>query len=95
LPILSSFFLEEVLVLAGFVVLFSLMELLCRYPSHARMWLAPMRTSLVDQKQQEYQHSMADWMSFLQETSDHYNVDMSVLSNHYRTEQKKYFLQVG
>ncbi|CAM6100257.1 unnamed protein product [Calypogeia fissa] len=65
------------------------------YPSHARMWVAPMRTSLVEHKQQEYQHSMADWGCFLQDTNDHYNVDMSVLSNSYREEQKKYFLQTS
>ncbi|OAE29172.1 hypothetical protein AXG93_1862s1300 [Marchantia polymorpha subsp. ruderalis] len=63
------------------------------YPSHARMWVAPMRTSLVEHKQQEFQHSMADWGCFLQDTSDHYNVDMSCLSNPYKEEQTKYFLQ--
>ncbi|KAG6549207.1 hypothetical protein Mapa_009193 [Marchantia paleacea] len=65
------------------------------YPSHARMWVAPMRTSLVEHKQQEFQHSMADWGCFLQDTSDHYNVDMSCLSNPYKEEQTKYFLQTS
>lgn len=65
------------------------------YPSHARMWVAPMRTNLVEHKQQEYQHSMADWGAFLQDTHDNYHVDMSVLTNPYREEQKKYFLQTS
>lgn len=65
-----------------------------RYPSHARMWIAPMQTSLGDRKLQEYQHAMGDWSRFIQDTNDQYGVDMRVLNNPYQEEQKKYFLQV-
>lgn len=65
------------------------------YPSHARMWLAPMQTSLGERKIQEYQHAMNDWSRFTQETSDQYGVDMRVLNDPYREEQRKYFLQTS
>ncbi|KAL2630577.1 hypothetical protein R1flu_015263 [Riccia fluitans] len=65
------------------------------YPSHARMWVAPVRTGILEQKQQEYEHAMADWSTFLQDTNLHYKVDMSCLSNPYKEEQQKYFLQTG
>jgi hypothetical protein len=64
-----------------------------RYPSHARMWIAPMQTTVGERKLQEYQHSMGDWSRFIQETSDQYGVDMRVLTDPYREEQRKYFLQ--
>ena len=65
-----------------------------RYPSHARMWIAPMQTTLGERKVQEYEHSMGDWNRFTQETSDQYGVNMNVLTAPYREEQRKYFLQV-
>jgi protein arginine N-methyltransferase 1 len=65
------------------------------YPSHARMWIAPMQTSLGDRKLQEYQHAMGDWSRFIQDTNDQYGVDMRVLNNPYQEEQKKYFLQTS
>jgi protein arginine N-methyltransferase 1 len=65
------------------------------YPSHARMFLAPMQTSLGERKIQEYQHAMSDWDRFTQDTHDQYGVDMSVLNNPYREEQRKYFLQTS
>ena len=66
-----------------------------RYPSHARMFLAPMQTSLGERKLQEYQHAMSDWGRFTEDTSDQYGVDMRVLNDPYREEQRKYFLQVS
>ncbi|XP_024383890.1 protein arginine N-methyltransferase PRMT10 [Physcomitrium patens] len=65
------------------------------YPSHARMWLAPMQTNLGERKMQEYQHAMDDWSRFTQETLDQYGVDMGVLNTPYRAEQQKYFLQTS
>lgn len=65
------------------------------YPSHARMWVAPMQTSLGEHKVQEYHNSMSDWSHFLHETSSQYGVDMSSLTDPYRQEQRKYFLQTS
>eukprot|EP00244_Chara_vulgaris_P008433 TRINITY_DN3312_c0_g2_i2.p1 TRINITY_DN3312_c0_g2~~TRINITY_DN3312_c0_g2_i2.p1 ORF type:complete len:429 (-),score=61.18 TRINITY_DN3312_c0_g2_i2:460-1746(-) len=65
------------------------------YPSHARMFLAPMRSAIADQKMQEFQHSMADWDRFVLETKEHFGVDMSCLAKAYESEQKKYYLQTS
>lgn len=67
----------------------------CRYPSHARMWLAPIRSGLGDQKKGDYEGAMDDWICFLGETKTYYGVDMSVLTKPYSEEQKKYYLQVS
>lgn len=65
------------------------------YPSHARMWMAPMRSGLVDQKMREYDGAMEDWYSFINETKSYYGVDMSVLTKPFDGEQKKYYLQTS
>ncbi|KAL9993250.1 putative methyltransferase [Helianthus debilis subsp. tardiflorus] len=63
------------------------------YPSHARMWLAPIRTEVADQKLNEYEGCMNDWHGFVTETKSCYGVDMSVLTKSFSEEQKKYYLQ--
>ncbi|XP_058112684.1 protein arginine N-methyltransferase PRMT10 [Magnolia sinica] len=65
------------------------------YPSHARMWLAPIRSGLGEQKMHDYESSMSDWHSFLDDTEAYYGVDMSVLTKPFRDEQKKYYLQTS
>lgn len=65
------------------------------YPSHARMWLAPVASESGDRKLQEFEQSMADWAAFRRQTRDDFGVDMGVLSDSYRTEQEKYFLQTS
>ncbi|KAL0333921.1 UNVERIFIED_CONTAM: protein arginine N-methyltransferase PRMT10 [Sesamum angustifolium] len=65
------------------------------YPSHARMWMAPIRSGLVDQKMSDYEGAMQDWRSFVDETKSFYGVDMSVLTNPFTEEQKKYYLQTS
>ncbi|KAH7446750.1 hypothetical protein KP509_01G072300 [Ceratopteris richardii] len=63
------------------------------YPSHARMWVAPIRSGLGTAKLQEYEDVMADWDNFVADTDDMYGVDMSKLTNAFEEEQKKYYLQ--
>ncbi|XP_078169977.1 protein arginine methyltransferase 10 [Carex rostrata] len=65
------------------------------YPSHARMWLAPIRSGLTDQKMDEVNCSMNDWRSFTAETESYYGVNMSVLTKAYREENEKYFLKTS
>ncbi|XVE98276.1 hypothetical protein REPUB_Repub03eG0091700 [Reevesia pubescens] len=65
------------------------------YPSHARMWVAPIRSGLVDQKKNDYEGTMDDWYGFLEDTKDHYGVDMSVLTSPFSEEQEKYYLQTS
>jgi hypothetical protein len=66
-----------------------------RYPSHARMWMAPIRTGLSDKKICDYDDAMDDWYHFTNETKTYYGVDMSVLTKPFSEEQKKYYLQVS
>ncbi|GAQ79601.1 protein arginine methyltransferase [Klebsormidium nitens] len=65
------------------------------YPSHARMWLAPIKSGMGEHKMQDYEASMNDWVHFTQNTRHAFGVDMSTLSNSYREEQVKYFLQTS
>eukprot|EP00897_Mesotaenium_endlicherianum_P007065 jgi/Mesen1/6387/ME000329S05556 len=65
------------------------------YPSHARMWLAPMRSNLNEQKRHDFENSVRDWSAFEQDTKYHFQVDMSVLTDAYETEQRKFFLQTS
>ncbi|KAK9060731.1 hypothetical protein SSX86_021437 [Deinandra increscens subsp. villosa] len=63
------------------------------YPSHARMWLAPIRSGIADHKMSDYEGCMDDWHGFVGETKSYYGVDMSVLTKSFSEEQKKYYLQ--
>jgi protein arginine N-methyltransferase 1 len=59
------------------------------------MWLAPIRSGQGEQKLLDYENAMADWNNFIEDTNDFYGVDMSVLTQPYSGEQKKYYLQVS
>ncbi|GMN44765.1 hypothetical protein TIFTF001_013969 [Ficus carica] len=65
------------------------------YPSHARMWVAPIRSGLGEHKMGDYESSMDEWSNFVDETKTDYGVDMSVLSKPFSEEQKKYYLQTS
>ncbi|XWS17175.1 hypothetical protein CRYUN_Cryun33cG0045500 [Craigia yunnanensis] len=65
------------------------------YPSHACMWVAPIRSGLVDQKKNDYEGTMDDWYGFLEDTKKYYGVDMSVLTRPFSEEQEKYYLQTS
>lgn len=65
------------------------------YPSHARMWMAPIRSGFVDKKMSDYEGAMEDWYAFVDETKTYYGVDMSVLTNPFTEEQRKYYLQTS
>lgn len=65
------------------------------YPSHARMFLAPMRTSAAHKKHNDFLDSMDGWSEFTQETADTYGVDLSCLTRDFEQEQRGYFLQTA
>ncbi|CAI5536245.1 unnamed protein product [Closterium sp. Naga37s-1] len=65
------------------------------FPSHARMWVAPVHSSLWEGRMGEFRSSMGDWRSFVRGTREDYGVDMAVLDQTYEAEQQKYFLQTG
>ncbi|XP_068652979.1 protein arginine N-methyltransferase PRMT10-like [Aristolochia californica] len=65
------------------------------YPSHARMWIAPVRSGLGDKKTVDYESSIDDWHNFVNDTKKYYGVDMNVLTKPFCDEQKKYYLQTS
>ncbi|KAK8962752.1 Protein arginine N-methyltransferase PRMT10 [Platanthera guangdongensis] len=65
------------------------------YPSHARMWVAPVRSGLGDQKMNDFETSMSDWYSFVNDTEANYGVNMNVLTKAYREEHEKYYLKTS
>lgn len=65
------------------------------YPSHASMYMAPIRTNLTNQKLGQFQGSMEGWAEFLREMREYYDVDMDCLSDDFRNEQKDYYLSTA
>lgn len=61
------------------------------YPSHARMFLAPIRSGQCRQRHCDFQASMEGWAEFLDEMKQYYNLDLDCLSDDYRKEQQDYF----
>jgi len=59
------------------------------------MWMAPIRTGIGDHKLGEYESTMDDWHSFVDETKVYYGVDMSTLTKPFSEEQRKYYLQAS
>lgn len=65
------------------------------YPSHAKMYMAPVRTTLTAQKNMAFLNSMEDWSGFIRDMKNYYNVEMDCLSEDYRKEQLEYFTRTG
>jgi protein arginine N-methyltransferase 1 len=65
------------------------------FPSHCRMFIAPMHTQAADNKVKEFHDSVDGWQSFVQTTRSTYGIDMSCLTEDYEKEQRGYFLQTA
>jgi hypothetical protein len=65
------------------------------YPSHARIFLAPIATESGLRRNTDFQGSMEGWAEFQQEMANYYQVDVSVLSEPFRREQREYYLQTS
>ncbi|XP_010484341.1 PREDICTED: protein arginine N-methyltransferase PRMT10-like [Camelina sativa] len=65
------------------------------YPSHARMWLAPIKSNMADRKRNDFDGAMADWHNFSDEIKSYYGVDMEVLTKPFAEEQEKYYIQTA
>ncbi|THU52453.1 hypothetical protein C4D60_Mb10t04140 [Musa balbisiana] len=65
------------------------------YPSHARMWMAPIRSGLGDQKMNDLESAMSDWYGFVEETENYYGVNMNILTKPFREEHEKYYLKTS
>ena len=65
------------------------------FPSHAKMYLAPIRTQTTEQKQMDYEDSCAGWDEFVDATRNNYGVDMSALTETFEQEQREFFLNTS
>lgn len=65
------------------------------YPSHARIWIAPIRSGLGNQRKNDFDSAMNEWDNFVDDTHNHYGVNMRVLTDSYRKENEKYYLQTS
>lgn len=61
------------------------------YPSHARMFMAPIRTNLTSQRNHAFINAMENWGDFLHDMKSYYNVDLECLSEDFRKEQIDYY----
>ncbi|RDY02955.1 Protein arginine N-methyltransferase PRMT10 [Mucuna pruriens] len=46
------------------------------YPSHARMWMAPIKSGIGDHKLGDYELAMDDWQHFVDETKTYYGTSL-------------------
>ena len=65
------------------------------YPSHARMFMAPIRSQLSAQRSAEFGNSMRGWGDFIEDMRELYGVEMDCLSEAYRKEQREYYSQTS
>ncbi|KIZ06233.1 putative protein arginine N-methyltransferase 4.2 [Monoraphidium neglectum] len=65
------------------------------YPSHARMFMAPIHTEVGSRRNTEFQGSMEGWAEFIQEMQSFYQVDLECLNDTFRQEQREYYLQTA
>lgn len=61
------------------------------FPSHANMYLVPIRSQVPYQKQAEYQGAMSQWHAFVNEMYSYYRVDLHCLSQDFEKEQRDYY----
>mmetsp|Transcript_11453 Transcript_11453/g.20223 ORF Transcript_11453/g.20223 Transcript_11453/m.20223 type:complete len:379 (-) Transcript_11453:647-1783(-) len=65
------------------------------YPSHANMFMVPMRTSTSRNRAHDLSGSLEGWTDFLQDMRSYYQVDMECLNGDFEKEQNDYFLHTS
>eukprot|EP01012_Entosiphon_sulcatum_P048255 TRINITY_DN6666_c0_g1_i1.p2 TRINITY_DN6666_c0_g1~~TRINITY_DN6666_c0_g1_i1.p2 ORF type:complete len:397 (-),score=79.41 TRINITY_DN6666_c0_g1_i1:1486-2640(-) len=65
------------------------------YPSHAKMFIAPVFNEETWQKHGAYTEAMSEWNRFTKDTKATYGVDMDCLTPSYRNEQREYYMGNG
>lgn len=65
------------------------------YPSHARMFMAPVRSQLAGQRSADFRNAMHGWADFIEDMREIYGVEMDCLSEDYRKEQREYYAQTA
>ena len=61
------------------------------YPSHARLYMAPIRTNITSQRNHAFMNSMENWADFIHDMKTYYDVDMDCLSEDFHKEQLDYY----
>lgn len=61
------------------------------YPSHARIFMAPIRTNLTSQRKHAFLNAMENWGEFIHDMRSYYNVNLDCLSEDFRKEQQEYY----
>jgi protein arginine N-methyltransferase 1 len=65
------------------------------YPSHAKMYMAPIRTNASYHRSSELDNAMEGWKEFTGDMKEYYDVDLTVLTDTYKREQADYYLQTS
>lgn len=66
------------------------------YPSHATMYLCPMKETPQDiQRQENYQEALVNWSLFVSDMKAQWQVDMSCLNASFHKEQDQYSLETS
>ena len=65
------------------------------FPSHAKMYLAPIRTGTAAQKHVDFEDSCAGWDEFADQTLNTYGVDMRALTETFEQEQTEFFMNTS
>jgi len=61
------------------------------FPSHARMYLAPIRSHGPHGRMHEYEGEMSGWRAFVNEMDQFYDINMSCLTKEFEKEQRDYY----
>ena len=61
------------------------------YPSHANLYMAPIRTNLTASRNGNFIQSMENWGDFIADMDNYYGVNMECLSEDFRKEQLEYY----
>ena len=65
------------------------------FPSHAKMYLAPIRTQTSAKKREDFEDSCVGWDEFADQTLQNYGVDMRSLTETFEQEQREFFLNTS
>ncbi|WZZ72441.1 hypothetical protein YC2023_083811 [Brassica napus] len=53
------------------------------YPSHARMWFAPIKSNMADPKKNDLDGAIADWDNFSDEIKTYYGIDLERFNKYF------------
>ena len=65
------------------------------FPSHANVYLAPIRWGTHERQSDQHDDAIEDWYGFVDETKALYDLDLNCLNEQFEEETKEYFLQTS